>query len=288
MSKKFEGKTLEEAYEKASSVLKHSLNELDIEIIQNPSKGLFGFFSKQAIIKAKVNRKNNTYHKKEYKKEHHQNINIDTLSSRLDGLNLKEDNFENNINDNEIKISQIEKNKIFDEFYDRKNNENKNDIEYKIERKNNTDIEIEIKKQIDKLFSHLCYKLDDIKVKQIDKKTIYIKFDGVDSALLIGKEGYRYKALSYILFNWINDKYDLTLKLEIAEFLENQEKNVLSYVDSIIDIIEDKGYFKTKTFDNVSLHIALTSLREKFPNKYVAIKVNQKQEKYILINEYKK
>ncbi|MEA3315351.1 MAG: protein jag, partial [Campylobacterota bacterium] len=125
-------------------------------------------------------------------------------------------------------------------------------------------------------------------VKQIDEKTIYIKFNGKDSALLIGKEGYRYKALSYILFNWINEKYNMTLKLEIAEFLENQERNISNYIESIINVIRDKGYFKTKVFDNVSLHIALAKLREEFPNKYVAIKVNQKNEKYILINEYKK
>lgn len=80
----------------------------------------------------------------------------------------------------------------------------------------------------------------------------------------------------------------MALKLEISNFLENQERNVNNYIDSIIDIIKEKNYFKTKIFDNVSLHIALPRLREEFPNKYVAIKVNQRNEKYILINEYKK
>ena len=40
----------------------------------------------------------------------------------------------------------------------------------------------------------------------LDDNTLYIEFSGEDAALLIGKEGYRYKALSYILFNWIHEK----------------------------------------------------------------------------------
>ncbi|MEA3314241.1 MAG: Jag N-terminal domain-containing protein, partial [Campylobacterota bacterium] len=204
MSKRFEANSLEEVYEKASSSLKHSLNELDIEIIQNPSKGFLGFFSKKAIIKAKVNKKKHSYKKENTNIE--QNINIEKLSTRLDELNLQEDTSKNNNNiENEIKISQISKNQIFDEFYDRNNSDKNNeDVSYEIKSKNNHNIENEIKKQVDQLFSNLCYELDDIVVKQIDEKTIYIKFNGKDSALLIGKEGYRYKALSYILFNWIN------------------------------------------------------------------------------------
>jgi spoIIIJ-associated protein len=105
--------------------------------------------------------------------------------------------------------------------------------------------------------------------------------------LLIGKEGYRYKALSYILFNWINEKYGMMLKLEVASFLQNQVDAIHAYLEPVIEVIYQEGYYKTKTLDGILVHIALTKLREEFPNKYVAVKTNLHGEKYILVNEYK-
>jgi len=110
---------------------------------------------------------------------------------------------------------------------------------------------------------------------------------GEDSALLIGKEGYRYKALSYILFNWINEKYGLMLRLEVAQFLKNQEEAIYSYLEPIIEIIKEKGTFKTKPLDGILVHIALKKLREEFPDKYVAVKTNIRGDKYVLVNEYR-
>jgi len=47
---RFEAKTLEEAYTKASEHFNKSISELNVKIIQNPTKGILGFFSKPAII----------------------------------------------------------------------------------------------------------------------------------------------------------------------------------------------------------------------------------------------
>ena len=47
---KFEAKTLEDAYTKASEFFDKSISELNVEILQNPTKGLFGLFAKPAII----------------------------------------------------------------------------------------------------------------------------------------------------------------------------------------------------------------------------------------------
>ncbi len=116
---------------------------------------------------------------------------------------------------------------------------------------------------------------------------MYIEFLGEDSALLIGKEGYRYKALSYILFNWINEKYGLMLRLEVAQFLKNQEEAIYAYLEPIVEIIKEKGTFKTKPLDGILVHIALKKLRDEFPDKYVAVKTNVKGDKYVLVNEYR-
>ena len=145
----------------------------------------------------------------------------------------------------------------------------------------------EVTKQVNSLFSKTCYALNDIKVSFHDDETLYIEFNGEDAALLIGKEGYRYKALSYILFNWINEKYDLMLRLEVAEFLKNQEESIANYLEPVIENIHQNGSAKTKPLDGILVHIALKRLREEFPDKYVAVKTNNRGDRYILVNEYR-
>jgi spoIIIJ-associated protein len=279
MPKQFEAKTLEEAYEKASEVLECSIVELEIDIIQSPSKGFFGFFSRTAIIKAK--HKHKKYHpKKDFNKQ--KNIKVETLSTKLESLEKKEPKEKNHTNRSE----QIKKEEIFNDFYNSKDEKIHTKVIVKKEKENLIE---EIKTKVNDLFSKLCYDIEEIKVDILEEEnTVYIEFNGEDSALLIGKEGYRYKALSYILFNWINEKYDMMLRLEIAEFLVSQEQAIYSYLEPVVETIKTEGYYKTKTLDGILVHIALTKLRDEFPDKYVAVKTNQKGEKYILVNEYRK
>ncbi len=283
--KTFEAKTLEEAYEQASSSLCCSVNDLDIEVIQSSSKGFLGFFSKNAIIKVKVNKKDQNSYQKEYKENDTKNIKVETLTTKLNELTTSEQ-----VEPEQV-ANQVKKEKIFNEFYDSKEQEIHQTPTIK---KSNKKLEDEIHKDINILFSKLCYKIDDIKVSIQDNDSLYdkqqtvcIEFSGEDSALLIGKEGYRYKALSYILFNWINGKYDMMLRLEVAQFLKNQEEAMYNYLEPVIQTIKEDGYFKTKILDGILVHIALTKLREEFPDKYVAVKTTQKGDKYILVNEYR-
>ena len=85
-----------------------------------------------------------------------------------------------------------------------------------------------------------CFDIDTIEV-DVFNNIAHIFVDGDDAALLIGKEGYRYKALSYMIFNWINSMYNLQLRLEIAEFLKNQEESVLKYLEGVCQNIESDG-----------------------------------------------
>lgn len=143
-----------------------------------------------------------------------------------------------------------------------------------------------IQKELEELLSLLPYSIHTILVEPYDENTLYIKLDGEDSALLIGKEGYRYKAISYLLFNWINHKYGLMIKLEIAEFLKNQEEMITNYLLPIIDTIKLTGKAQTKPLDGVLAHIAITQLREQFPNKYIAFRLTHDGQRYIIINEF--
>jgi len=276
----FEGNTLEEVYEKASQSLNCSITNLEIEIIQAPSKGFLGFFVKKAIITAKIKI---PIVKKTFSKIQSHETSGDTLASRLKTLN--EEKNQEKINVPKM-VKQIQKEKLFDEFYSSQAKETYNEPLIK---SNNNELIKNISKELNNLFSFLCYDIDPIQVDIIDEgKTVYIEFSGADCALLIGKEGYRYKALSYILFNWINEKYNMMLRLEVAQFLSNQESAILAYLNPVIETIKKEGYFKTKILDGILVHIALSKLREEFPDKYVAVKTTQKGEKYILVNEYRK
>jgi len=278
-AKTFEAKTLEEVYEKASESLNCSITNLEIEIIQAPSKGFMGFFKKNAIIKAKII---STQTQENFQKNQVSTPQIETLASRLKTINEEEKAVNKVIPE---MVQQVKNEKLFDDFY----SSNKEELHSSpIIKSSNSELLEKISKEVNSLFAQLCYEIDEIKVDIIDdEKTVYIEFSGADSALLIGKEGYRYKALSYVLFNWINEKYEMMLRLEVAQFLSNQESAIFAYLEPVIETVKTEGYFKTKILDGILVHIALTKLREEFPDKYVAVKTTQKGEKYILINEYR-
>jgi len=152
-------------------------------------------------------------------------------------------------------------------------------IEYDIEQ-----ILPKIKEGLVNLFKNSCFDVNDFEVKKYDEETVFIKIEGEDAALLIGKEGYRYNALNYMFYNWINQKYGFKVRLEIAEFLKNQEEMLRNFLEPFIDKVKRRGYGKTKPFDGILAFLALEILREAFPDKYVAIK-ERHGEKYIVIGD---
>ncbi|SMC09732.1 Jag N-terminal domain-containing protein [Nitratiruptor tergarcus] len=235
---KIEAPTLEEAYKKAAEQLSCSINDLDIKVLQHPSKGILGIGKKNAIILVRC-------------------------ESESEQPKVEE------------VLPKIEKPKeeIFDNFY-----KEKKDLEQ---------IAQEVQSELNELFKNICFGLEPIEVKPYSQDTLLIEFSGEDAALLIGKEGYRYKALSYMLFNWINPKYNLQIRLEIAEFLKTQEEMIRNYLVPVIERIKKEGKGQTKPLDGVLIQIALRQLREAFPEKYVAIR-ERNGEKYIIVNEFRK
>jgi len=284
--KKFEANCLEKVYELATKEFNCSITELEIEVIQQPSKGFLGFGKKNAIIQACFKNNCKTY-VQETKTFRNKDVKIEEISERLEYSNkIEEKSFSEDKYESVSRVSKVEtKDKIFDNFYNEEASQT--EISKIVIKKDKEKILEEIKEGLSLLFDNTCYKLDNINVEFYDEETLYIEFLGEDSALLIGKEGYRYKALSYILFNWINEKYGLMLRLEVAEFLKNQEEAIHAYLEPIIEIIKEKGTFKTKPLDGILVHIALKRLRDEFPDKYVAVKTNVRGDKYVLVNEYR-
>ncbi|MGM0622904.1 MAG: Jag N-terminal domain-containing protein [Campylobacterota bacterium] len=276
---KVEAKTLEEAYQEASSKLECSITQLNFEIIQHPKTGFLGMFRKTAIIVATCKKKSTVPQEtvsKQKRAAPKPKPKADTKKATATQKTTRETPQKPK---NEHKYS-FEDSGILDSFYD---NEDGGEEVFDSET-----IIKEIDSKLQNLFSTICFDLDNIEVSMLDQNTVYINIQGNDAALLIGKEGYRYKAISYMLFNWINAKYSLATRLEIAQFLTSQEKMIANYIKPVINQIEQTGKGSTKPLDGILVQIALKQLRNRFPNKYVGIKSNSFDEKYIIVNDFKK
>jgi len=346
---KIEAPTLEEAYQEAASKFRCSVTALDIEIIQQPSKGVFGFGKKNAIIIAakkhtkevvedeyededeyeeedgpydfsediekhkpkrvkikpkprkkevvqkrvksedRATKKVTEPKRERVKKEQKKVIKKETVvepKTKVKKAPTKKPSSaktfrqkQKELNSTIIPVSFVsDQEEEFEEEYEEyENSEVLNSIEQ---------IAQEIEEEINELFDLSCFDIERISVTPYDETTVLVNFDGEDSALLIGKEGYRYKALSYMIFNWINAKYNVQLVLEIAEFLKNQEEAVDAYLVSVFETIESEGRAQTKILDGVLIQIALQKLRNEYPDKYIVVRSTRDGLKYIIINDY--
>ncbi|MFP6003269.1 Jag N-terminal domain-containing protein [Helicobacter pylori] len=253
-------KTLEEALIQASIALNCPIINLQYEVIQTPSKGFLSIGKKEAIILAGV---------KESVKE--------VKEESVKETNTKE-NHQNNIEEKKQKLeTETPQEERITPKPPKKNPK---------EESHNGDKLHEIKQELKDLFSHLPYKINKVEVSLYEPGVLLIDIDGEDSALLIGEKGYRYKALSYLLFNWIHPAYGYSIRLEISTFLQNQEKVMEAQLQSTIMTVHEVGKGQMKAPDGVLTYIALKKLRKAFPNKYVSIKTNLNDEKYIVINDF--
>ncbi len=255
-------KTLEEALIQASIALNCPIINLQYEVIQTPSKGFLSIGKKEAIILAGV--KESVKEVKEVQEESVKETNTKEIHQSAEE---KKQNSEIETPQEEITTPKPPKKNLKEESH-------------------NGDKLHEIKQELKDLFSHLPYKINKVEVSLYEPGVLLIDIDGEDSALLIGEKGYRYKALSYLLFNWIHPAYGYNIRLEISTFLQNQEKVMDTQLQNTIMTVHEVGKGQMKAPDGVLTYIALKKLRKAFPNKYVSIKTNLNDEKYIVINDF--
>ncbi|WP_294953710.1 Jag N-terminal domain-containing protein [Sulfurovum sp.] len=272
--KKVEAPTLEEAYEKAATQLACSVTDLAYEVIQYPSAGILGFLKKNAVIVATCKRvPPDSQDTSAPESKTFESIEENVASEIIAAVTTKD----------EPSPVQKEKDAVLDSFFDADNEEETEVCEE--ESVIYDELARLIEDELKELFSYACFAIDVVEVDVVDN-TALIFIDGDDAALLIGKEGYRYNALSYMLFNWLHTKYELFIKLEIAEFLTSQQEMIRNYIKPVIENVEKNGRGKTRSLDGILVQIALEQLREAFPNKYVAIKTGKAGNKFVVINEF--
>ncbi|GAA8438819.1 Jag N-terminal domain-containing protein [Helicobacter pylori] len=253
-------KTLEEALIQASIALNCPIINLQYEVIQTPSKGFLSIGKKEAIILAGVKESVKEVKEESVKETHTKEIHQNNIEEKKQKLETKTPQ-EETITPKPPKKNLKEESHNGDKLH-------------------------EIEQELKDLFSHLPYKINKVEVSLYEPGVLLIDIDGEDSALLIGEKGYRYKALSYLLFNWIHPAYGYSIRLEISTFLQNQEKVMEAQLQSVIMTVHKVGKGQMKAPDSVLTYIALKKLRKAFPNKYVSIKTNLNDEKYIVINDF--
>ena len=295
---KVEATTLEEAYSKASQELECSITELNFEVVQQPSNGFFGIFKKSAVIIATCKVSTKKTQKPRVKKESKKEPLVKGYQKKQQAKEYttihhkKQEQVSNNF---DIKEPDSGKD-IFDNFYSTTSKQKDaplqdNTKSHQSTTKHTYDVDItnsmllEIKKELESLIGLTCYNINKIDVKKYNDHTILIDIDGNDAALLIGKDGYRYKAISYMLFNWLNPKYKVSIRLEIAQFLQNQEDTIYNYIDTLHEKIATQSRVQTKPLDGILLHIALNRLRELYPDKYVGVKTKN-DKKFVVLNDF--
>lgn len=246
-----EAENLKDAYNKAASELGCSVTQLNVRVLQHPSGGFLGFFKKNAIIEAVLegekfseNPEFNAPQNKAGKAEKKQGDKSEPQSPRTAHPKHRKEKQKAVVTDENL---------------------------------------IEIKEKLSALFKSSEFKIEVSEVSKIDENTVYIKLQGEDSALLIGKEGHRYKALSYMIYNWISIRYDLAVVFEIAEFLQNQERFIDSYVNALVERSGNERIV-TKAFDGAFIKIVADKLKQAYPDRFVGIK-STRSGKIVIVDE---
>lgn len=278
--KKVEAATLEEAYVEAAAQLSCSVTDLQYEVIQHPSSGILGFMKKTAIIVATC--------KHTVVPDEKTPISGKEAAPVVERVETPEESVASEIiatvKETQYTPVSHDTDAVLESFFDSDVQDDEEEI-FEEESVVYEELARLIEDELKALLSHACFSIDVVEVDVIDN-TALIFIDGDDAALLIGKEGYRYNALSYMLFNWLHSKYELFIKLEIAEFLTSQQEMIRNYIKPVIEAVEKNGRGKTRFLNGILVQIALEQLREAFPDKYVAIKTGKAGNKFVVINEF--
>jgi len=298
---KIEALTLEIAYVEAAEKLNCSVTQLHIEVVQVPSKGFLGMFKKSAIIVAVEKKKEEIATPKVKEKKVQKKVEPKRVEEpKVEEIEEEEEKITHTILNDTIMPasfvsdqddedddlgSGLDYTADYDDEFD-ESDETDELVEEEIISSDMQNMALKVENEINTLFDLTCFSIEKIEVTVYDSQTLLVEFKGADAALLIGKEGYRYKALSYMIFNWINSKYEVQLRLEIAEFLKNQEESISRYLTNVYENIDKDGRAQTKILDGVLVQIALKELRDRYPNKYVAIRSTRDGLKYIIVNDY--
>ena len=286
--------TLEEVYLEASQRLECTIDDLHIDIVQYP-RNIFGIIKKKAIAIASKKEKDSTSPTNSALLSTYTlcqetpHTSCDAIEQKPQECTQEEaptdcDAIKDALANNDIVCSD---DNILNSFYSSECSTACQEPTQDATLDKNQ-ILIDIKATIEDVFCLDCVECEVVEVSFYNEKTIYIKLKGKDASLLIGKNGYRYKAISYLMFFYIFSTYKLFVKMEIDEFLANQTQMIKKHLREFVKQVETTGYGRTDVFDGVLLHLGVEHLREVFPHKMVVIKGDDQNNRFIKVSDFKR
>ena len=212
------GKSVEEALQEALAELKVNAEDVEVEVLESPSKGFFGFGAKPARIKVALKEKNSDAEK---------------ISEVAEDKNLpaeKVSEVEEKISVAEEKVSEVEEEKISAD------NEVEEVEEVAEKSFDKAEIIAKAKKFLAEVFAEM--KVDaEISVEETGT-TVVLDLSGKNLGILIGKHGQTLDALQY-LTNLAANRNDSENKvhfiLDIENYRERREETLQKLAKSVAD-----------------------------------------------------
>lgn len=195
-----QGLTVEEAITRALSKLQVEREQVEIEIVQQPKKGFFGFGAKPAEVIVTV---------KEINEEEPADAPQVVIQEEMLISEEVDTESEPVVNDLENKVLEEEKKVSLDQLA----------TEY-----------------LTKLAKGL--KIEDLQVEvQEDGKYIYVQIDSQDAALLIGKRGQTLYAIQQLLQLVVNQHANRfkVVRLNIGDYKERREQSLIQLAERLAD-----------------------------------------------------
>ena len=209
------GKSVEEALQEALAELKVNAEDVEVEVLESPSKGFFGFGAKPARIKVALKEKNSDAEK---------------ISEVAEDKNLPEEKVsevEEKISVAEEKVSEVEEEKISAD----------NEVEEVAEKTfDKAEIIAKAKKFLTEVFAEMKVEAE-ISVEETGT-TVVLDLSGKNLGILIGKHGQTLDALQY-LTNLAANRNDSENKvhfiLDIENYRERREETLQKLAKSVAD-----------------------------------------------------
>ena len=206
------GKTVEEALQAALNELKVNAEDVEVEVLESPSKGFFGFGAKPAVIKVTL--------KENLKPEKLEDIPSETA------FEVEKKISEEKVTEQlEEKISEVEEEKNFE-------------VEEKVSDKNFDKAEVisKAKKFLTEVFAEMKVEAE-IKVEETGA-IVTLDLSGKNLGILIGKHGQTLDSLQYLtnLAANKNDSEDrVHFILDIENYRERREETLKKLAKSVAD-----------------------------------------------------
>lgn len=296
--------TLDECYIEASNRLRKPVDEVELTVIQKESRGFLGLFKKRAIIVIEgKDEYSDTQNSKASKPKSSENVAnkvkastqksepTKAKSTQKDRVPSKTKDFSDDEPISKTKtsnkISKAPSSKSKDKKSLKPISDNTSKIVKNIEEDDNSPMIAEIKSKLEELLSSLDFNLYVLEIKYLNEdNAIYVNIGGDSLALIIGNKGYRYKAIYHLISTWLMIRYNVFLRLEIAEFLQKQEDFLNKYIDKVCYSIEMNSYYETEIFDEVSIVILEDLLRKRFFEKTIIVKNSDEEcKQYIILKD---